>query len=260
VVASVGGTGDERELIVAAVGKSEGGLTTDDLCRITGKSPQALGDTLEGLKSSEALLGFAGLWMTPAQFEEESGRFLSALATLHEAEPTKLSQPREKAVQAAKLKWSGKPFDRIVTRLVEDGKLRAQGTNVALAGFKVRFSDRQRELLDRVSAALSRNGVSVPSLADVAQELKVPPQAVEEIVRVGLTAGEFVRIEEGIYVPARLLDETVVKVRELFKDKRFSASEFREALGTTRKYAIPLLEHLDAKNVTKRQGDLRVLA
>jgi selenocysteine-specific elongation factor len=36
-------------------------------------------------------------------------------------------------------------------------------------------------------------------------------------------------------------------------------SSFRQALGTSRKYAVPILEHFDATGVTKRQGDVRVL-
>jgi selenocysteine-specific elongation factor len=38
-----------------------------------------------------------------------------------------------------------------------------------------------------------------------------------------------------------------------------TVSAFRELLGTTRKYAVPLLEYFDQQGVTRRQGDLRVL-
>jgi selenocysteine-specific elongation factor len=34
-------------------------------------------------------------------------------------------------------------------------------------------------------------------------------------------------------------------------------SAFREALGTSRKYALPLLEWFDQRGVTRREGDLR---
>ena len=37
-----------------------------------------------------------------------------------------------------------------------------------------------------------------------------------------------------------------------------SVSTLREALGTSRKYAVPLVEHLDATRRTRREGDLRV--
>ncbi len=36
-----------------------------------------------------------------------------------------------------------------------------------------------------------------------------------------------------------------------------TVSAFREALGTSRKYAVPLLEWFDQRGVTRREGDLR---
>ncbi|RNM38524.1 SelB C-terminal domain-containing protein, partial [Eggerthella sinensis] len=38
-----------------------------------------------------------------------------------------------------------------------------------------------------------------------------------------------------------------------------TATELKEAMGTSRKYAIPLLEHFDAQGVTRRDGDVRRL-
>jgi selenocysteine-specific elongation factor len=37
-----------------------------------------------------------------------------------------------------------------------------------------------------------------------------------------------------------------------------TVSDVRAALGTSRKYAVPLLEYLDAQGVTRRAGDVRV--
>ncbi len=36
-------------------------------------------------------------------------------------------------------------------------------------------------------------------------------------------------------------------------------ARFRDAVGTSRKYAVPLMEWFDATGVTVRDGDLRAL-
>jgi selenocysteine-specific elongation factor len=36
-------------------------------------------------------------------------------------------------------------------------------------------------------------------------------------------------------------------------------AEFRDLIGTSRKYAVPLLEWFDAAGITLRNGDVRVL-
>ena len=56
--------------------------------------------------------------------------------------------------------------------------------------------------------------------------------------------------------------EFVRRAREILREEAGSGitvSAFRERLGTSRKYALPLLEWFDQRGVTRRQGDLRIL-
>ena len=43
------------------------------------------------------------------------------------------------------------------------------------------------------------------------------------------------------------------------KGRTMSVGDFRDLLGLSRKYLIPLLEHLDRKKVTRRVGDARLV-
>ena len=70
-----------------------------------------------------------------------------------------------------------------------------------------------------------------------------------------------VAVAPGGYLGRSALEAAVATLRRSFPDGRpFAATEAKEALGTTRRTAIPLLEHLDRTGVTVRQGDLRRLA
>lgn len=247
-----------EDAVEQAVGHSESGAMTDEVCRIVGASATALGDVFESLKASGRLVGFAGRWLTKSQFEATRKSFVDALSGMHKEFPTQISHQRETVIKRTGLAWTGKPLDRLVSALEAQGVLRAQGTQVALAEFRPTFSGRQRELLDKVIAALSANGLSFPDVTDVARTLNVPPQAVTQTINVGIGAGEIVRIDEGMYCPQALLDATVTSAREKFAGRPFAASEFRDQMGTTRKFAIPILEYFDSKGVTKRMGDQRI--
>jgi len=65
---------------------------------------------------------------------------------------------------------------------------------------------------------------------------------------------------DGIHFPTSAIDRAHDVVRQLLalKPEGFSASEFRDALGTSRKFAIPLAEALDARGITRRRGDVRI--
>lgn len=65
---------------------------------------------------------------------------------------------------------------------------------------------------------------------------------------------------EGMFFHPTAVDRAAGVVAGLLADKAagVTVAEFRESLGTSRKWAMPLLAHLDATGVTRRRGDLRV--
>ena len=73
--------------------------------------------------------------------------------------------------------------------------------------------------------------------------------------------GVLVAVGPAGYLGRSALEGAVETLRRRFPDGRpFAATEAKEALGTTRRTAIPLLEHLDRTGVTIRLGDLRRMA
>ena len=71
-------------------------------------------------------------------------------------------------------------------------------------------------------------------------------------------AGRVVRIADGVVLLPSALDQAAALLAGL--PAPFTASEARKAWGTTRRVAIPLLEILDARGVTRRvDGTARVL-
>ena len=76
-----------------------------------------------------------------------------------------------------------------------------------------------------------------------------------ELVRRGLVVER-----DGCFFAPRAVAQAVEVVAKLLAERPegVTASEVREALQTTRKYLLPLLNHLDATGVTRRRGDFRL--
>ena len=58
--------------------------------------------------------------------------------------------------------------------------------------------------------------------------------------------------------------EVIADIREKLirfaKDSgEIGVSDFRDLVGTSRKFAVPLLNFFDAEGITERKGDVRVL-
>lgn len=258
-VAEVRRTSNLDEAILETLGRSSDGMPTDEVCRRLGRTPQALGDVFEQMMKSGRVRGFAGLWFSREGFEEATARFLEGLDFLHKRQPGLAVIPREKVVQAAKLPWAGKPLDKIIAELAAMNLITVSGTSVRDAKFRPELPPRQRQLLDRALQALVAERVNVPGAHDIAKAIAVPAPAVEEILKVGVQAGEIVQIAEGVYYTPDQIAGIKDLMRELVGDQPFAAGELRDAMGTTRKYMIPLLEYFDAQRFTIRVGDRRVI-
>jgi selenocysteine-specific elongation factor len=72
-------------------------------------------------------------------------------------------------------------------------------------------------------------------------------------------AGELVKLDDSIYYTRATYDEMVSRVLQTIDEQgEINVAAMRDIFGTTRKYAIPLLEHLDDQKITRRVGDVRV--
>lgn len=250
---------DSSSAILSVLGDLPNGVTTEEICRRLGSTPQALGDVFESMSKKGLVRGFAGLWFSQAGFHAGQERFLEGLAKAHQQHATRAVVARELAVKAGNLLWTGKPLDRIMSALSTEGVIEAHGTNVRLKGFTVQLPARQREMLDRVKAALEAEEINVPPPDQLAKTVGVPSQAIDEILKTGVQTGEIVALGEGVFYTPDHIARLKERLRQVAGGKPFTASAVRDAMGTTRKYVIPLLEHFDATRFTTRLGDSRVV-
>jgi selenocysteine-specific elongation factor len=74
-----------------------------------------------------------------------------------------------------------------------------------------------------------------------------------------LARGTLVKVGDDVYLGSQIAKVQARVIEHLKRNERMTAAEFRDLLGTSRKYAVPLLEWLDARGVTIRSGDHRML-
>ncbi len=65
---------------------------------------------------------------------------------------------------------------------------------------------------------------------------------------------------DGLYFHPSAIDTAAHAAAELLRTspEGFTMSQLREAMGNTRKHAVPLATELDSRGVTRRRGDLRI--
>jgi len=110
----------------------------------------------------------------------------------------------------------------------------------------------------RIEEAWREARFEAPRNLDLAKALGTKTQVVAGLVQHLLKTGALVRLSPEILVHAAVLAEVDAKVATR-TGETMSVGDFRDLLGLSRKYLIPLLEHLDRKRRTRRVGDARVV-
>ncbi len=218
---------------------------TEVICRQLKLTPQELGTDFEALKAEEKLIGFAGMWITPAAFAVGKVRFLEALGQMQSEGPTVPGFPPESVATEAKLHWNGKPLDRIVAKLIADKEIEQTPTGIRSSDVVLQLSERQAALLARVIELLESEPVNTPTPFSIAQGMGLPRQAIDEIVRLGIMSKQLVQLDEAVlYTPAQIKNLKAL-VAEMTKGEPFAMTDLRDQLGTTRKYLVPILDYFD---------------
>lgn len=102
-----------------------------------------------------------------------------------------------------------------------------------------------------------------PWLDALAAEPFTPPEPPDDLgrneVRELVRRGEVVEVG-GVAFAASAMDAAAEVLRDLLGEHPdgVTVAQVRDALGTTRKFVVPLLEHLDATGRTRRREDLRI--
>lgn len=249
-------TGTDESRILAVVSAAANGLPSEEIARQLGRGVTQLGTPFETLKASGKLISYAGHWIDSDLRDSLFDRVLAALRAAHVLAPQKLGVPRGEITQRAGLNWESKPIARLLQDMEQAGLVRILGNDLAAHDFVVELPPRQEGLLARVEELLNTAGANVPSAREISQALSIPLQATTEILRIGVGAGRLVFLaEDVVYTTGQI---------EIFRNslatltQPFAASDFRDAIQSSRKYVIPILEYFDAKGITLRQGDKRV--
>ena len=181
-------------------------------------------------------------------------RILSALKDFHKKHPMKAGMPKEE-LRAVIPGLSPKLFGGLLAAVREAA---VEQDLVRSAGFKVALSQDGETGRKQVLELIERGGFLPPFLKEIASSLNMPERQVSDLLRLLAKDGSAKRINDSLYMSQKSYDEMLGKLRNFFgKKSEMTVAEFRDLIGTTRKYALPILEHLDSSRVTLRKEDVR---
>ncbi|HEY1354449.1 MAG TPA: selenocysteine-specific translation elongation factor [Ktedonobacteraceae bacterium] len=128
---------------------------------------------------------------------------------------------------------------------------------VRLPDFTPAFTAEQQQQVARLLQTFRANPSLPPGRAEI--EIEVDSEVLSALLEQG-TLVRLGSVAEPVFFLRESYDEMVGRLVSYLREHgTITVAQARDLLGTTRKYILPLLEHLDERRITRRQGDQRLL-
>ncbi len=236
-----------------------------DLAAALGLSLSETNDRLQGLLDEGDAFGFrragVAVYVHTDSWQSLLTRITEALSTYHKANPLRAGVSHNEL----RPRVEGKPpagfFEHAIDHLLSEKVLASVGPLLRLAEHRIRFSGDQGRIREEILDLLRAARAAPPDLNEIGVHLAQDAAEVHAVAAAMQAMGEIVRLDENLVFLPRTLEEIEQGLDGyLQRNREMSVSAFRDLVGTTRKYAVPLLNYFDNKGVTVRKGDVRVLA
>ena len=239
--------------------KGEQGAELAELVPLLGHPQPVLKEILDPeAGAGRVVVTDTGRYLDPATLEQLQASLKKSVGEHHQRSPLDPGLSREDARQSLLPHAPADVFRSVVTGLVDVGELVEEDDVLRAPEFRVAASPEDEQNLQRLEAALEAAGIHPPAVADLFKELSIPTPVGGSLLSLLVRRGTVRRIGGGLHLHRDVLDGLVSVVRRHGEQHpRISVAEFKDLVGATRKYAIPLLEHLDYLKVTIRDGDVR---
>ncbi len=234
--------------------EARGPLTRPELEHRCFRPTAELQPTLERLRAENRLVGLPdGSLVHPGFIEEIAGRVLQALHSFHVQNPQRAGMTGEELFTAGKT--TPDLCELAAQALLSRKTIELRGTVYAQAGWAPRLADPDQRLCQQIGDAFQAARWAPPAPPELALALKQPAARVEKLLGLLADKAVLVRLDPRTFIHRDALESAKGEALRLFaRKKSFSTMEFRDALGVSRKYAVPLLDYLDKIRFTVRNG------
>lgn len=255
------GSGDDQ-LVQLVAERGHSLPTLEALAAPQNLDREALAQSLEELTTAgKVLQPLPGRYLAASVFDAIWDSCRGLLEQYHRQNPLhagmKVAELRQKLLKNTDQAVA----DAILAALAREGKIKAVADRYALADFTVHLTKRQSAIREKLLQTYREAGLEVPGLDEVVASF--PPaergeckQVVESLV----SGGDLVMLTPQLCLHSQVYAQVCGKTRDFMAEhQELTLAEFRDLLGTSRKYALAVLEYFDKNKILKKDGDVRRL-
>jgi len=237
------------------------GYELADVVKQSGLAQDVTRQALETLLREGRARQIGAFWFAQAVWETLREETIRLLREQHQHYPLRSGLPKEE--WRARLGLPPKLANEALAALQEEGVVAeaisatgAAGSAMRLPDFSPGFTPAQRQQVDHLLRQFREHPFTPPGRAEA--EALVGSEVLSALIEQG-TLVKVGNAADAVLFLRESYEEAVARLLAyLCEHSKMTAAEARDVLGTTRKYILPLLEHMDERRITRRAGDQRV--
>jgi selenocysteine-specific elongation factor len=254
--------GDPHEAIVLTVlrGARLRPLAVADIAREANLRADAIEGTLQTLLERGEVLRVARppAYLDAQQAQRLLERALGFVSEQHRNEPWAMGSTSLALARA--LSVDEPLILRVLGAYAEEGRIAQRAGYFALPEHSPKLSAEQQTFFEERVPIDPQAPFTPTPLAQVVAAVKQSRiTGIAKAFDTLLAKGALVKVGDELYRGTQIAQVRARVEQFLRADKQMTMAQFRDLIGTSRKYAVPLLEWFDARGITVRSGDFRML-
>jgi selenocysteine-specific elongation factor len=235
-------------------------IDREEMARRLGLSPVELDQRIARLLADGRLVRLdpEGFVLNAERYRALRQQILARIESFHQDQPLAVGIAQEDLRTTLSDRPAPRLLQRVVADLITEGRLGREGDRLRLAEFEVRLTPEQQQIAEQIEAIFRDAPFSSPALSDVLGRFGDAAQA-QAVARLMLDRGRLVQLGDIVVHHTALERARALVLDHLAKSRTITAAQFRNLIGSSRKYAVPILEHFDRRGITRRLGDERVV-
>ncbi|RLK64112.1 selenocysteine-specific translation elongation factor [Atopobacter sp. AH10] len=248
-------TGETSDILLDFLSRRTHGLTsTKDMADYLNLPLKDVKKMVSEMVDKGELVAVGALYLSEETLDKMTRSMTETLANFHQTHPLQPGMPLGEFRSQFK-KIDPRDVDAILKILQDREQVVISAELIRLSSFNVDYSPEQKAVHEAMSKEMQKAGMTPPSIEELIQD-----DPIRKAVYDRMLGKELIQVDRRIVLDHRVYEEALNKVKAYINQNgAITLGEFRDMMGTSRKYGIAFLEHLDRLGVTKRIEDKRVL-
>lgn len=216
---------------------------------------KAIAPALNGLLTKKRIVKLGDCYVHQDLLGQIQAFTQTVLTQYHKEYPLREGMPKAEFASRLQGIVQDKAFDLVLEWLARAHVLENRQGTISDKGFQPTFSAQTEQLAEEIKAQIAQAGYTLLSKQAIIGDIPDKGPILESLLR-----DQYLLIQGQFVIPSSLYEQAIIRAKELYaRCGAIRLSDFRDALGTSRRHALLLLERFDKEKITKRVGEDRVL-